>query len=259
MKKHRFTLIELLVVVAIIAILAALLLPTLTRARRVAYSAVCRSNLRQIGMGSLMYAEENAGLLPHSAFGGDTSSWVTWYGKATDRLQWPKRIFPELEWKHDMYWETNSTVLNCPQGRSDWVSNSRDHSDVPEEYLGEGGCYYGLNMWYGGRCVSWSSKGRELPKINYLRTETIWYADSCYPWGRHGNTLTFQSQKTVPYIFRSLQGLSWGNSTQLAFPGHIGSSANMLMGDGSSPEPMTFRNYQEVYGTGDWTKLTQPY
>ena len=59
-----FTLIELLVVVAIIAILAALLLPALGSAREQSRRSVCASNLRQWGFGALMYADDNSGKLP---------------------------------------------------------------------------------------------------------------------------------------------------------------------------------------------------
>jgi len=58
-----FTLIELLVVVAIIAILAALLLPTLGKSKEQAHRIVCASNLKQLSVGWLLYAQDNTDLL----------------------------------------------------------------------------------------------------------------------------------------------------------------------------------------------------
>ncbi len=59
-----FTLIELLVVIAIIGILAGILLPVLSRARESARKTQCMSNIKQIGMGLIMYANENSETFP---------------------------------------------------------------------------------------------------------------------------------------------------------------------------------------------------
>jgi prepilin-type N-terminal cleavage/methylation domain-containing protein len=63
-KKRGFTLIELLVVVAIIALLIAILLPSLGKARESAKRAVCASNLKAIGEGTAIYAAENGDSMP---------------------------------------------------------------------------------------------------------------------------------------------------------------------------------------------------
>ena len=66
-----FTLIELLVVIAIIGILAGILLPVLSRARESARKTQCMSNVKQIGMGLIMYANESNEAFPtDSAYGG---------------------------------------------------------------------------------------------------------------------------------------------------------------------------------------------
>jgi prepilin-type N-terminal cleavage/methylation domain-containing protein/prepilin-type processing-associated H-X9-DG protein len=64
MKKNGFTLIELLVVVAIIAILAAMLLPALSRAREKARAASCMNNLKQISTAWFMYINDHDGYTP---------------------------------------------------------------------------------------------------------------------------------------------------------------------------------------------------
>ncbi|MCO6436879.1 MAG: prepilin-type N-terminal cleavage/methylation domain-containing protein [Phycisphaerae bacterium] len=74
MKRKGFTLIELLVVVAIIALLISILLPSLSRARELAKRAVCASNLRGIGQGEHIYANDNAEWFPIHFFSGNGTS-----------------------------------------------------------------------------------------------------------------------------------------------------------------------------------------
>ncbi len=58
--KRNFTLIELLITIAIIAILASLLLPSLTKVRDKARSVQCQNNIKQLTMGNLSYANDNS-------------------------------------------------------------------------------------------------------------------------------------------------------------------------------------------------------
>jgi prepilin-type N-terminal cleavage/methylation domain-containing protein/prepilin-type processing-associated H-X9-DG protein len=72
--RSAFTLIELLVVIAIIALLMSILMPVLHKAREQARDATCRSNLKQIGIGAYLYAEEWNQYVPRAAAGT-----IAWY------------------------------------------------------------------------------------------------------------------------------------------------------------------------------------
>jgi prepilin-type N-terminal cleavage/methylation domain-containing protein/prepilin-type processing-associated H-X9-DG protein len=75
LRAKGFTLIELLVVIAIIAILAAILFPVFSRARENARRASCQSNLKQVGLAFMMYAQDHDTTLPGSSV--NNVSWST--------------------------------------------------------------------------------------------------------------------------------------------------------------------------------------
>ena len=104
LSKAAFTLIELLVVIAIIALLAALLLPTLGRAKESARAAACLSNLHQIGIALQIYVQENHNRLPVMRdVSTDTNAAATNTFPSINQV-----LAPQLG---------NTNVLRCP---SDW-------------------------------------------------------------------------------------------------------------------------------------------
>lgn len=75
--RHRgFTLVELLVVVAIIGMLAALLIPAVQASRAASRRASCCNNLRQIGVATQLFANNNHGRFPQTAHAGTEKSWI---------------------------------------------------------------------------------------------------------------------------------------------------------------------------------------
>src|SRR5713226_630201 len=76
-----FTLIELLVVIAVIGILAALLIPALSKAKARAQSATCQNHLKQLQAGWLMYLHDHEDqLVPNKDGPDDTGNWVSFSG-----------------------------------------------------------------------------------------------------------------------------------------------------------------------------------
>jgi prepilin-type N-terminal cleavage/methylation domain-containing protein/prepilin-type processing-associated H-X9-DG protein len=112
-----FTLIELLVVIAIIAILAAILFPVFAQARAKARQTSCLSNLKQIGLGLMMYTQDYDEVLP----GNDPArSYAAGYNRPRGWIEPRQNGIPETyrNWARDVQpYLKNLQVFNCPQSR----------------------------------------------------------------------------------------------------------------------------------------------
>jgi len=141
-KRSGFTLIELLVVIAIIAILAAILFPVFARAREQARKTSCLSNLKQLGLGFLMYAQDYDEKLPGVRFGdgvGQSWPWAVWQGSVDWNGVFTHAVMPYLK---------NRGILQCPSG-----------TEV-DRWSGVNGISYGYSEYFYNLDQGWATLAR---------------------------------------------------------------------------------------------------
>jgi len=137
-----FTLIELLVVIAIIAILASMLLPALQQARAKAKAISCTGNMKQLGLGVILYADSHNGTMPEFHWSSTAGTWLP----STDGGY--KGLVNA--------YINNQKVWECPGRPSGWTgeSTSTTWDDVNS-------CHYIYNVYLNSRADTSVTKPTE--------------------------------------------------------------------------------------------------
>ena len=143
-----FTLVELLVVIGIIALLIAILLPALRRAKDQANRTACMSNIRQVALGFMLYASDNKDKCPFGSRADNPgnvdlpSDWIHWRAGANNALLDRSSLVPYMKIRGDQL----RRLLSCP-------------GDSPDQRPGIYQFSYSMNMYFEPRAGFFPPEG----------------------------------------------------------------------------------------------------
>ncbi len=170
-RQHRFTLIELLTVVAIIAILIAILLPSLSRARQSVWNVVCKNNIRQLGLWAMTYAADWDKILPHN--GVPTSEHMSGQYDHAYHLNPDNRLWNKRCEEYDGNAQ-GGTILHCPNAIARVTPKNPDYDAWSHTYAMSGylaGDKGHFNYW-----GSYRPKAL-LPRLDTVESSAWLFAD----------------------------------------------------------------------------------